>query len=42
MPVEREDESEEVRLFYVAATRATDKLLITVSGDGSFGRQLGA
>ena len=41
MPLEREDEGDEARLFYVAATRATDKLLITVSGDGSFGRRLG-
>ncbi|UUZ65700.1 NERD domain-containing protein/DEAD/DEAH box helicase [Polaromonas sp. P1-6] len=31
MPAEGDDEHEEARLFYVAATRATHKLLITVS-----------
>jgi superfamily I DNA/RNA helicase len=40
MPHQGEDEREEARLFYVAATRATHKLLITVSGDGSFGQRL--
>jgi hypothetical protein len=42
MPTTGEDEHEEARLFYVAATRATQKLLITVSGDGKFGVRLGA
>jgi superfamily I DNA/RNA helicase len=36
------DEPEEgARLFYVAATRATHSLLITVSGEGEFGKRLG-
>lgn len=42
MPAVGEDEHEEARLFYVAATRATQKLLITVSGEGKFGLKLGA
>lgn len=41
MPATGEDEVEEARLFYVAATRATTRLLVTVSGDGAFGRRLG-
>jgi hypothetical protein len=41
MPAAGEDEQDEARLFYVAATRATSKLLITVSGNGSFGQRLG-
>ena len=40
MPASGEDEHEEARLFYVAATRATQRLVITVSGDGGFGRRL--
>ncbi len=40
MPAAGEDEHEEARLFYVAATRATQRLVITVSGDGGFGRRL--
>ena len=40
MPAEGEDELDAARLFYVAATRATQRLLITVSGDGGFGRRL--
>ena len=36
MPEEGEDESDEARLFYVAATRATQSLYITLSGDGAF------
>jgi superfamily I DNA/RNA helicase len=40
MPAAREDEHEEARLFYVAATRATQRLVITVSGDGGFGKRL--
>ncbi|WP_415838074.1 hypothetical protein, partial [Polaromonas hydrogenivorans] len=31
---------EEARLFYVGATRATQRLVIAVSGDGKFGWQL--
>ena len=41
MPGAGEDEREEARVFYVAATRATQRLVITVSGDGDFGRRLG-
>ena len=40
MPAAGEDEQEEARLFYVAATRATQRLVITVSGNGGFGRRL--
>lgn len=36
MPEAGEKESDEARLFYVAATRATDTLLITLSGTGSY------
>jgi hypothetical protein len=35
-----EEPEEDARLFYVAATRATHSLLITVSGDGEFGKRL--
>lgn len=35
-----EDESDEARLFYVAATRATLALFVTLSGDGAFSRRL--
>jgi hypothetical protein len=34
MPTIGEDEREEARLFYVAATRATQRLVVTASGDG--------
>ena len=40
MPAAGEDEKEEARVFYVAATRATQRLVIGVSGDGGFGRRL--
>jgi len=42
MPTPGEDEKDEARLFYVAATRATERLILTVSGDGSFGKRLAA
>jgi len=42
MPAARQDEKEEARILYVAATRATQKLLITISGDGELGRRLPA
>ena len=42
MPTPGEDEKEEARLFYVAATRATERLILTVSGDGTFGKRLRA
>ena len=41
MPAAGDDEHEEARIFYVAATRATERLVIGVSGDGGFGRRLG-
>ena len=40
MPGAKQDESDEARLFYVAATRATHALYVTLSGDGEFGRRL--
>ncbi|WP_127805406.1 3'-5' exonuclease [Hydrogenophaga sp. NH-16] len=36
MPAEGEDEREDARLFYVGATRATQRLVIGVSGGGKF------
>ena len=41
MPAAGEDERDEARLFYVGATRATQRLVITASGDGKFGNRLG-
>ena len=40
MPAKGEDEKEAVRVFCVAATRAIQKLVIAVSGDGIFGSKL--
>ena len=37
MPAKGEDEQEAARVFYVAATRATRKLVIEVRGDGGLG-----
>ena len=37
MPGPGEDEADAARVFYVAATRATQKLVIGVGGDGGFG-----
>ena len=45
MPAKGEDEQEAARVFYVAATRATQRLVIGVGGDGgfeSFGSRLGS
>ena len=42
LPLAGEDVKEEARLFYVAATRATERLIVTVSGDGAFGQKLAA
>ena len=42
MPAAGEDETEAARVFYVAATRATLKLLIGVGGAGRFGAKFGA
>lgn len=41
MPAIGEDEADAARVFYVAATRATQKLVIGVGGDGGFGKRLG-
>jgi Nuclease-related domain/AAA domain/UvrD-like helicase C-terminal domain len=40
MPAAGEDEQEAARVFYVAATRATQRLVIGVGGDGGFGGKL--
>lgn len=40
MPEEGEDAREEAKVFYVAATRATTRLIVSVSGSGMFGRTL--
>jgi superfamily I DNA/RNA helicase len=42
MPATGEDEKEAARVFYVAATRATHRLVIGVGGDGGFARRFGA
>ena len=42
MPGAEEDPKDEARLFYVAATRATQELIIAVSGNGEFGHKLAA
>ncbi len=40
MPAAGEDEQEAARVFYVAATRATQRLVIGVGGGGRFGQQV--
>ena len=40
MPAKGEDEAEAARVFYVAATRATQKLVIGVGGCAQFGQKL--
>ena len=40
MPEEGEEAGDEARLFYVAATRATQRLVVTVSGRGEFAKAL--
>lgn len=42
MPEDGHDEADEARLFYVAATRATQRLLIPLSGHGKFASQFPA
>ena len=42
MPAEGEDEREEARLFYVGATRATQRLVIGMSGNGKFANRISA
>ena len=41
MPAPGEDEKEAARVFYVAATRATQRLVLTTSGTSGFGERLG-
>lgn len=41
MPAAGEDEKEAARVFYVAATRATQRLVLTASGTNDFGKRLG-
>ena len=41
MPAAGEDEQEAARVFYVAATRATQRLVIGVGGGAGFGERLG-
>ena len=40
MPLAGQDEVEQARIFYVAATRATHRLTITYSDDGKFAQRL--
>ena len=40
MPANREDEKEAARVFYVAATRATQRLVVATSGNGGLERRL--
>ena len=40
MPAPGEDEKEAARVFYVAATRATQRLVITASGHAGFADRL--
>lgn len=40
MPAAGEDEKEAARVFYVAATRATQRLVMGIGGDGGFGQRL--
>lgn len=40
MPLPHATLQDEARLFYVAATRATHQLIITLSGDGALGQRL--
>jgi len=42
MPADDQDEPDEARLFYVAATRATQRLFIPLSGAGKFAARLPA
>jgi superfamily I DNA/RNA helicase len=42
MPAPGEDEKEAARVFYVAATRATQRLVVTVSENSGFSKRLGS
>ena len=39
MPAAGEDEKEAARVFYVAATRATQRLVMGVGGNGGLGQK---
>jgi ATP-dependent exoDNAse (exonuclease V) beta subunit len=41
MPAADADEAEEAKLFYVAATRAQERLCVTLSGTWKFGERVG-
>lgn len=41
MPAPSGDEKEAARVFHVTATRTTQKMVFTVSGNGEFGSRLG-
>ena len=41
MPAKGEDEQEAARVFYVAATRSTQRLVLTTSGTSGFRKRLG-
>ena len=41
MPAAGQDEAEAARVFYVAATRATQRLVMGVSGGNGFGEKFG-
>ena len=41
MPAPGEDEREAARVLYVAATRATQQLVVGVGGDGWFSKKIG-
>lgn len=40
MPAKSEDEQEAARVFYVAATRGGQRLVITISDGAKFGKKL--
>ena len=40
MPAKGDEEQEAARVFYVAATRATHRLVMGVGGGGGFGTQI--
>ena len=40
MPASGEDEKEAARVFYVAATRATQRLVVGANGNASFAQRL--
>jgi DNA helicase IV len=42
MPAPGEDERDEAKLFYVGATRATQRLIVGLGGEGRFGQRLAA